>query len=96
MKTFDFIVSLLQNFLTKSVDNFKQKNAIAFIVIELALGTLLYGVWELQAAVTPEGVEVLGEAGKNIVMWVDKVIIALMSILGAHTPGSQVPPTKDN
>jgi len=80
------IGNLLRSLLGGVIDKFKMKNGVAYTIIVAILGTALYGVNTLNEAVTPEGLEVIGEAGKKVLVWVDDIIIVGLTLLGAHTP----------
>jgi hypothetical protein len=68
------------------VDSFKMKNPVVFTVV----GAVLLGVYalsnELLQAVTDVGEPLLSAGMFKTISWMKEGIVALLFLLGAHTP----------
>jgi hypothetical protein len=83
----DLIIRLLGGF----VDAFKVKNPVVFTIIITTLGIIYYSLGSLIDAVLPGGGSLLPEATEAIIETIRNILVAVMAVLGAHTP-EQKPP----
>ena len=82
----NFILESLLRIIGGIVDTFKVKNPIVFSIV----GAVLLGAYatsnELLASVNDVGAPLLNAALFKTVSWLKEGIVALLFLLGAHTP----------
>lgn len=78
----DFLAKLIGGF----VDGFKMKNPLAFTVVSVALGILLYITTILDAATLPDGTSLLKESADKLLSVAQGIIVTVLTLLGAATP----------
>ncbi|HMN89091.1 MAG TPA: hypothetical protein PKD70_06310 [Saprospiraceae bacterium] len=79
------IIDFLTDFLANAVDKFKMKNATAYTIIALLLGTVYYISTQLLTA-DLTGELVIQDSLRKIVQSIQNIIVLVLTLLGAHTP----------
>lgn len=89
----NFIIDSIVRLLTTVVDSFKTKNPMVFSVIAVVLLSVYYVLGTLIDYVNPDGTELISGSIEQVVVIIRNVLVALLTLIGAHTPGSmKVPP----